>query len=303
MPTIKRMPKAMFPIAILLIVTSTATAQDNVGSIDAAKELLAKESYVKPPEAIQRLVTAPRHLSVSLTQPSPDRRHFLKEQSEGLPSVKAFGKPHLYFGGLQVDPAANRSRALTTRGAAGLSLIDATTGASTTIETPKGATISGSSWSPDGKQLAYIANFETASHVFVADIATKKSVQVTKTPLLATLVTTVDWTIDGSKLIVVLVPEPRAPQPVKPAVATGPQVRLWTEGKASPQRTFWSLLEEPYEKEQLEWYATGQLAVINVKTKAVTKIGTPAMIMSADASPDGQYFRVTTMQKPFSYIV
>ena len=113
-------------------------------------------------------------------------------------------------------------------------MIDATTGTATTIETPKGATVSSSAWSPDGKQLAYLANFETSSHVFVADIATRKSVQVTKTPLLATLVTSVDWTVDGKSIIAVLVPEPRAPQPVKPAIATGPQVRVWTERQGLP---------------------------------------------------------------------
>ena len=288
---------------LAVFLARTAPAQDTNAGVDAAREVLAKEAYVRPPDVIAKLVTAPRHLNVSLTQPSPDRRHFLKEQSEGLPTVSAFGKPHLYFGGLQVDPAANRARALTSRGATGLSLVDATTGASTNIETPKGATISGSSWSPDGKQLAYLANFETATHVFVADIATKKSVQVTKTPLLATLVTQVDWTLDGKNLVVVLVPEPRAARPVKPAVATGPRVQVWTEGKPSPQRQFFSLLEEPYDKELMEWYVTGQLAVIDVKTKVARKIGAPAMIQSADVSPDGQYFRVTSMQKPFSYIV
>jgi dipeptidyl aminopeptidase/acylaminoacyl peptidase len=303
MPSPKRLIDAALSLVLLLVFTSPVRGQDANASIEQARELLAKESYVKPPEVIQKLVTAPRHLSVSLTQPSPDRRYFLKEQSEGLPSVKAFGKPHLYFGGLQVDPAANRARALTTRGAVGLSLVDASSGTATTIETPKNATISATSWSPDGKQLAYIANFETASHVFVADIATKKSVQVTKTPLLATLVTAVDWTVDGKNVVVVLIPEPRAAQPQKPAIATGPRVQVWTEGKQSPQRTFFSLLEEPYEKDLMEWYVTGQLAVIDVKTKAVRKIGSPALIQSADVSPDGQYFRVTTMQKPFSYIV
>lgn len=207
--------------ALLLLSTQPLQAQDaNAASIEAAKEVLAKESYVRPPEVIQKLVTAPRHLVVSLTQPSPDRRYFLKEQSEGLPSVTAFGKPHIYFAGLQVDPAANRARSLTTRGASGLSVIDATTGAPTVIETPKNATVTGASWSPDGKQLAYIANFETASHVFVADLATKKSAQVTKAPLLATLVTSIDWTADGKNVVVVLIPEPRSPQPPKPAVAT-----------------------------------------------------------------------------------
>jgi dipeptidyl aminopeptidase/acylaminoacyl peptidase len=291
-------------VALSLSIGSVAPAQDtNAGSLEAARELLAKESYVKPPDVIAKLVTAPRHLNVSLSQPSPDRRHFLKEQSEGLPSVNAFGKPHIYFGGLQVDPAANRARALTTRGAVGLSLIDATTGASTNIETPKGATISSTAWSPDGKQIAYLANFETATHVFVADVATKKSTQVTKTPLLATFVTGVDWTADGKNVVTVLVPEPRAAQPVKPAVASGPKVEVWTEGKASPQRNFFSLLETPYEKDLMEWYVTGQLAVIDVKSKAVRKVGAPAMIRSVSVAPDGQHFRVTTMQKPFSYIV
>lgn len=288
----------------LAATASTLPAQDaNAGSVEAAREVLAKETYVKPPDLITRLVTAPRHLNVSLTQPSPDRRHFLKEQSEGLPSVNSFGKPHIYFGGLQVDPAANRARSLTTRGAVGLSLIDAATGATTSIETPRGATVSSSAWSPDGRQLAYLANFDNATHVFVVDIATKKSVQVTKTPLLATLVTSVDWTADGKNIVTVLVPEPRAPQPVKPAVATGPQVRVWMDGKQSPQRNFASLLEEPFDRDLMEWFVTGQLAVIDVKTKAVRKVGSPAMIQNVDASPDGQYFRVTLMQKPFSYVV
>ena len=300
----RRLIEAALSFALVLTLVPPASAQDaNASAIEAARDLLAKESYVRPPEVIQKLVTAPRHLNVSLTQPSPDRRYFLKEKSEGLPSVTAFGKPHFYFAGLQVDPAANRARALTTRGAVGLSLIDATTGASTTIETPKNATVSGTSWSPDGKQLAYIANFETASQVFVADLATRKSVQVTKTPLLATLVTSVDWTVDGKNVVVVLVPEPRAAQPKKPAIATGPQVRVWTDGKQSAQRNFWSLLEEPFDRDLMEWFVTGQLAVIDVKSKAVRKVGSPAMIRSVDASPDGQYFRVSTMQKPFSYVV
>ncbi len=271
--------------------------------IEAAKTLLATERYLQPPAEVARLVTAPRHLNVALSQPSPDRLWFLKEESEGLPSVTSFGKPHLYFAGLQVDPKANRARSLTTRGAAGLQLIDASTGATTTVQTPPGATVSGTAWSPDGNQLAFIANFDDASHVFVAEAATGRSRQITRAPLVATLVTGVDWTADGRSIVTVLIPETRAPMPVRPTIAMGPQVRLWMDSTKSPQRNFATLLEEPFEKDLMEYYVTGQAVLIDVRTRVVTRIGAPAMIRSIDASPDGRYFRVTTMTKPFSYVV
>ena len=291
---------------VFLSIAATRVGAQNAeqaSSIAADKALLAKESYQMPPAAIAKLVTAPRHLNVSLGQPSPDRRLFLKQETEGLPSVQAFGKPHNYYAGLQVDPKANRSRTLTTRGGVGLSLIDATSGKSTSIAVPAGATVSSPAWSPDGKQLAFIANFDAASHVYVADVATTKSVQITKTPLLATLVTTVDWSADGKSVIAVVLPDARGAEPKKPAIAEGPQVQLWMDAGKSPQRNYASLMEEPWEFAQLKYYTTGQLVVIDVKSKVAKKVGAPAMFESFDASPDAQYFRVTLMQEPFSYVV
>ena len=113
-----------------------------------------------------------------LANQSPDRKHFLDTKSLGLPTLQAFGKPHLYFAGLQVDFKANRARSLTTRGASGLQVIDATNGKATAIETPSGASISAAEWSPDGSRIVYIANFDAASRVYVADLATGKSRQL-----------------------------------------------------------------------------------------------------------------------------
>jgi dipeptidyl aminopeptidase/acylaminoacyl peptidase len=292
-------------IAPLLLLTLQLHAQQTsvAQQIAADRALLAKESYQLPPPEIVKLVTAPRYLNVSLTNPSPDRKHFLREDTEGLPSVTAFGKPHYYFGGLQVDFKANRARSLTTRGGVGLQVIDPLTGKSTSLDTPKGATISATTWSPDGKQLAYIANFNDASHVFVADIATGKSTQITKTPLLATLVTTIDWTADGRSVIAVILPEPRQPEPKRPEIAAGPLVRLWTDGQKDAEVNYASLLQDPFDMALMNYYVTGQLALIDVKARTVRKIGAPGMIQSVEASPDGLYFRVTTMQEPFSYVV
>ena len=307
MSTSRRLPlTGRWPFAAAALLASVAVpvrAQD-VAQQGALKEILAKETFIRPPAAIEKIVTAPWQQNVTLSNQSPDHKHFLKLESEGMPSVQQFGKPHYYLGGLQVDYKANRARTLTTRGAAGLEIIDASSGQTRTIETPKGATVSSPKWSPDGSEIAYLANFDDATHLYVADVATGKSRRVSKTPLLATLVTAPEWTNGGKSLVTVLVPEGRGAEPQHPAIETGPQVRMVGEAK-NKTRTYreYSLLHDPHEQAQLEYYTTGQLAVVDAKSGSVKKIGAPAMITAVDPSPDGAYYRVTTMQKPFSYLV
>jgi dipeptidyl aminopeptidase/acylaminoacyl peptidase len=267
------------------------------------QQILRTETYVKPPAVVERIIMAPR-VDISFSTPSPDRRWFLRATGADRGDIDKYGAAHVNLGGLQIDTKANRARTLTTSTRTGMVLVDPRTNATKNIDTPKGATLSGQAWSPNGTQIAYIANFDDASYVYVADVASGKSTQVSKAPLLASLVTSIDWTADGKSIVTVLVPENRGAAPThgRNGVETGPQVRL-TEGKASPQVIHPALLEDPHDKAMLKYYTTGQLAMIDVKSKAVKKIGAPAMFRSVDASPDGQYFRVTMMTEPFSYIV
>jgi hypothetical protein len=300
-------PRTRWPQRVLVAVAGIAlcalpaTAQSNNAQAD--HDLLTMETYVRPPAVVDRIIMAAR-TDITFTQPSPDRKWFLKSPGLDRGDVAQFGKPHIYLGGVQVDAHANRARVLTNSQHLGLILVDPKTNATKTIETPKGASISSQVWSPSGTQVAYIANFDDASQIFVADVATGKSAQVSKTPLLATLVTTVEWTADGKGIVAVVVPDGRGPAPVhgKNGIEDGPTVRM-SESRVIPQVIHPSLLEDPHEKAMLKYYTTGQLVLIDVKTKAAKKIGTPGMIRAVDASPDGQYFRVTLMTEPFSYLV
>jgi dipeptidyl aminopeptidase/acylaminoacyl peptidase len=296
-----------FGAALAAMVVALPLGAQN-GNTAAAQEwnpqqILRTETYVHPPAVIERIVMTPR-TDISFTTPSPDRHWFVRMPGMDRGDIEDYGKTHIYLGGVQVDTKANRARVLTTSTHHGLTLVDPRTMATKTIDTPKGASISSPEWSPTGTQLAYIANFDEASHVFVADVATGKSVQITKTPLLATLLTTLEWTADGKSIVTVIVPDGRgvAPTHGKNGIEDGPEVRL-TESRVVPQVIHASLLEDPHDKAILKYYSTGQLAVIDVKSKAVRKLGAPGMIRAVDASPDGAYFRVTKMTEPFSYIV
>ena len=295
------------PLAGLAVLAATAAAQGNNVTQQSAqptdpKQIITTEGYLKPPAVVEKIVTANRGANVAFTNPSPDRKWFMKLESEGLPTIVDFAKGHIYLGGLQVDTAGFRARALTTRGSHSITLIEGETGKTKTFAAPEGVDINGATWSPDGKSVAYVGSSTRATHIYMMDVATGRSVQLTKTPINAVSQTSFQFSEDGSKITTVLVPQPFKAAPKAPDVATTPSI-YFSDDKVAKERIHPSLMSTPFEKAQLEYYMTGQLAVIDVKTKAVKNVGAPAMIRSVQASPDANYFRVTLLDKPFSYIV
>ncbi|HSM05260.1 MAG TPA: prolyl oligopeptidase family serine peptidase [Longimicrobiales bacterium] len=283
----------------LVLAPAAVSAQD--GSWDP-EAILAAEEWVRPPSSVTEAVLAPRYLNASLDQASPDGAWFLHAVGDGPTPMERFSLPFDELGGVFIDRRANRSRNLTTRSDAGLTLISALDGSRVEIEVPEGARVSGAEFSPDGSRVAFFAHFPDATHIYVAEAASGDAERITDTPVLATFVTDLQWTSNGEEIVTVLLPEDRAPRPEEAAVPTGPQVKRTLEGE-NMLRTYASLMETPHDEALLAWHATGQLAAIDADDGSVTAIGEPAMIWSVDFAPGGEYGRVELLQEPFSYIV
>ncbi|MCH8274462.1 MAG: prolyl oligopeptidase family serine peptidase [Armatimonadetes bacterium] len=285
-------------VATAFVVQFAVSAVAQNGAPDA----LAEEGYLTPPGSVAEVVLAPRHKNVTLSNLSPNGKVFLISLSGGLPLLTVYAKPFYNLGGLQIDPKADRARRSTLRASVGLRLFAWETGESVDVEIPESATVSGPTWSPDGSRLAFFANFDDSTHIYVADTLTGESRRITRTPVLATIVSSIEWTSDGQNVLTVLHADGRSGEPANNGVATTPKIQLTADPK-NQLRTYPSLLQTPGDYALLEYYASGQLALINVVTGEVRRIGKPAMVRSVSAAPDGEYFRVTTMQKPFSRIV
>jgi len=285
-------------IPALIVVAFLAVAPQLAGQAG----ILPQEGYLTPPPEIVEAVTAPRHENITLSNLSPNGEVFLNSEGMGMRDIEDYARPFYRLGGIAIDPAANRSRGLTTGGSLSYEVIRWTDGERITLEAPVGARVSGSSWSPDGERLAFLAHNDEATHLWVSDVASGDSRQVTATPLMATRTSSYSWSGDGQYLFAVLLPEARGPAPTRGAAPSTPLIRMTYPGEQQ-HRTYASLLKDPYEADLLEYHSTGQLARIEVATGAVHPIGDPAMILGFSTSPQGDYLRVTTQLRPFSYIV
>src|SRR6266850_89704 len=212
------------PVAIAVLPLSLV-AQSGA-SRPTPDDILKQESYQTPAKELADAVTATRYLNVSLANASPDKKWFLDEIGDGPVLMKTFSKPFHELGGLFVDFKANRARPLTVRNNVGVQLLSATDGTNKTIQLPAGARVSNATWSPDSKSVAFYVHGDEATHIWVADVATGQSHQVTKTAVLATLVNTFDFTQDGRQIATVLVPDGRAAMPQEPQSPPGPSVKL-----------------------------------------------------------------------------
>ncbi len=262
---------------------------------------LDTQSYQLAPKEIQSFLDAPRHLNSLLTNQSPDGRHFLLVESPGMPRLADLAKPHYNLGGMQIDFAANRERGDTLRGAAALIIVDASDWTRKRIEAPKGGRIGDADWSSDGTRVAYSVHFADATHVYVYDLGAGKSRRVTDKPVLGTFARYA-WSGDGKAIFAVVIPEGRGKTPTPPEVASQPRVQV-SDAAKNRLRTYRYLMSSKDDEATLEYYATGQLVKIDLSNGKSKSIGKPGMIRTFDPAPKGDYVRVTTIQKPFSYLV
>ena len=296
--------RLVVPVAIAVLPLSVM-AQSGAQSVAPRHpdDILKADAYQVPPKELADAVTTPRYLNIALASASPDKKWFLDEIGDGPVLMKTFAKPYHELGGVFIDHKANRARALTVRNNIGIQVISAADGSKKAIQVPPGARVSNATWSPDGKSIGFYVHGDDATHIWVADASTGASRQVTKTPVLATLVSTFEFTADGKQIAAIFVPENRAAMPQPPAAPPGPTVKLAMETDKNRLRTFASLMSTTHDEQLLEWHATGQLALIDVAKGAAKKVGAPAMIRAVDLAPDGKFVRVTRMLKPFSYDV
>ena len=229
--------------ALLLLLIPLRLAGQQGPSSNWADDVLKQEGYQTPPKELADAVLAPRYLNVTLTNASPDKKWFLDEIADGPVEMKTFSKPFHELGGVFVDFKANRAASLTVRNNVGIQLISAADGTEDADPDPRRARASRTRRGrPTARRSPSSCTATTRRTSGSPTPATGKSRQLTKTPVLATLVTDlrVHRRRQADRRSCRFRTAARA-MPPPPAAPTGPTVKLADTDK-NRLRTFPSLM-------------------------------------------------------------
>ncbi len=258
--------------------------------------LTAQEGYRQPPEPIARILDA--H-PTPFTSMSPDRSMMLVLERDALPPLTEVSAPYIALAGNRIDPRTNgRFREPTFRA---LKLLAVRGGTERQVNTPQDARISHPAWSVDGAHVAFTIASDSGVSLWVAEVASGRSRQLTPFALNAVYGAPCAWLASRPQLVCHFIPEGRDAPPQRPSVPTGPVIQE-SEGRTAPARTFQDLLQNPGDEAQFEYYFATRVAIVSLDgtTRSIGDVGLHA---SVDPSPDGRYLLVESIQRPYSYIV
>jgi dipeptidyl aminopeptidase/acylaminoacyl peptidase len=251
--------------------------------------------YQLPPAEIVKIVDAPLTPSVSL---SPDNTSIILIERSPLITIEELSAEELKLAGLRINPTISGPSRQTYNKDFRIMNIDGTNVRQIT-GLPKDRAMGFPLWSPDGKKFLFTNVSGSSIELWYCDIA---ALSATKIDAGINMVFgyAVAWLSDSKSFLYYVTDPGRGNRPDRSLVPSGPVVQE-NLGKKGQVATYQDLLKDPADEMLFEYYAKSQLMLWD-GTKSV-KLGNPGMITDISPSPDGLYFMITIISRPFSYLV
>ncbi|MEO8071786.1 MAG: prolyl oligopeptidase family serine peptidase [Acidobacteriota bacterium] len=255
----------------------------------------AFSQYHKPPKEIEDILNAPVTPTTSI---SPAKDKILLAEPLRYPPISELAQPMLRLAGERINPNTNGQHRQPYF--VKLTLKNIADGKEMPVNLPPNAQVISPNWSADGKYIAFGNQTPTGIELWILETATAKAAKL-KNVSVNTVFGGFDWMPDQKSLLVNLVSSKRGIAPAYQNLTPNEPNVQETTGKASSVQTFEDLLKSPNDEKLFEYYATSQLATIDLSGK-IKDIGQPAIFDSNTVSPDGKYVLIERIHRPFSYL-
>lgn len=267
----------------------------NIGFFAFAQENL---TYQKPSKSILDLADYERAPTVSM---DTKKENMLLLYRSTYKTLDDLNQEELRLGGLRINPVTNISSTVTytinlkLRKVSGKDEIQVT-------GLPTNPKISNVLWSPNDKKILFSHTTASGVELWVLDVASAQATKLTEATVNANLGNPFSWFLDNETILVKMLPKDRKPLlDSKKDLPTGPIISN-TSGEKSQNRTYPDMLKNKNDEANFENIITSELYKVNINGNAVL-FKEAAMFAGERISPDGSYIMLTTIQKPFSYVV
>jgi dipeptidyl aminopeptidase/acylaminoacyl peptidase len=150
--------------------------------------------------------------------------------------------------------------------------------------------------------MAFTNTTDDGVEVWVLDIALAKAMRISEPRANANMGDVMNWFEDSRSLLVKMIAPERKPLiDVTQAIPAGPTISV-ADGKRAQNRTYQDLLKNKNDEHNFEQLALSELYKVNLNGSVELWLDS-AMYSSISFSPDGNYVMVSTVEKPFSYLV
>nr|WP_314839798.1 prolyl oligopeptidase family serine peptidase [uncultured Flavobacterium sp.] len=255
-------------------------------------------TYQKPSPSILTLADYERAPSVSM---DTKKEYLLLTYRNTYKSLDDLNQDELRLGGLRINPTTNISSTVTYVNNLKIRKVKDQNEVQV-AGLPQNPRISNISWSPNDSKIAFTHTAATGVELWTIDVALATAKKITEATLNANIGSPFIWMKDNNTLLVKMLPKNRAALlDSKKDLPTGPIISN-ADGSKSQNRTYPDMLKNMNDEINFENIMTSELYKITLDGTA-TLFKKAAMYAGESFSPDGNYLMLTTIQKPFSYIV
>ncbi len=269
---------------------------------------LAAESNSNYDQPQQEILDVMRAQSPPTSNISPTQNMILLVSRQDYPSISRVSTPFLRLAGTRVE-IKNHSKHDTLGGNGikpcvnALELVKIENSARTPLLLPDGACAENPQWSADGKYFAFTNVTKDSVELWVGDSTRGKIHRVPSVRINPMLDHELKWMPDQKHLLVKLLPEQLGLPPSTPLMPNGPNIQV-ANGEKGQSSTYESrdTLGSKHDEDLFDYYANSQLALVDVVTSKVTRLGKPANFDVVSPAPDGHHILVSEIHKPYSYV-
>ncbi|NMH29426.1 alpha/beta hydrolase family protein [Flavobacterium silvaticum] len=269
----------------LLFICVPAFAQENLKYQLPPKNILDLADYVRPPSA----------------QTDSKLEYMLLSYRPTYKTLADLNQEELRLGGLRINPVTNMPSATTFVNNLKIKKIS-TLKEMEVSGLPENPQLAFLSWSPDQSKIGFTNTTEKGVELWILDVASARATKLTEDNLNAVAGSPFSWSADSKSLLVKMLPKDRRKLiDTKNALPEGPTISV-ADGTKSQNRTYPDMIKNPIDEQNFETVLTSELYLVDLKGKA-NLFKSAGLYVGENFSPDGNYVLISTLSRPFSYIV